>query len=67
MCYAALPGKPSQVSVKAGAAAASLNQSAHVVDGGSPITAYILQWRPDAQQKWDQTVVQATGKVLLLL
>ncbi|XP_031432712.1 neural cell adhesion molecule 2 isoform X2 [Clupea harengus] len=59
-----LPGKPSQVSVKAGAAAASLNQSAHVVDGGSPITAYILQWRPDAQQKWDQTVVQATDPLV---
>lgn len=60
---AAYPGKPTQVSVKEGAAAATFSLGLPVVDGGSPITGYILQWRQSAQQEWNQTVIQATGKV----
>ncbi|KAL2084473.1 hypothetical protein ACEWY4_019991 [Coilia grayii] len=58
------PGKPTQVSVKGGAAAATFSLGLPVVDGGSPITNYILQWRQDAQQEWNETVVEATDPLV---
>ncbi|XP_063055524.1 neural cell adhesion molecule 1 isoform X2 [Engraulis encrasicolus] len=58
------PGKPTQVSVKEGAAAATFSLGLPVVDGGSPITGYILQWRQSAQQEWNQTVIQATDPMV---
>ncbi|XP_041962471.1 neural cell adhesion molecule 1 isoform X1 [Alosa sapidissima] len=58
------PGKPSQVSVNPGAAAASFNLSKAVVDGGSTITAYILQWRQDPQQKWNEMVINSTDPLV---
>ncbi|XP_062394665.1 neural cell adhesion molecule 1 isoform X2 [Sardina pilchardus] len=59
-----LPGKPSQVSVNPGAAAATFNLSTAVMDGGSSITAYVLQWKQGSQQ-WNEMVINSTDPLVV--
>ncbi|XP_028837173.1 neural cell adhesion molecule 1 isoform X1 [Denticeps clupeoides] len=53
------PDKPTQVTVKPGAAAANFFLDVPVVNGGSNVTAYVLQWRQRPDQSWSEKVVLA--------
>ncbi|XP_061073385.1 neural cell adhesion molecule 1 isoform X2 [Conger conger] len=59
------PGSPSQINVSAGPASVHFHLDAPVVDGGTPITQYVLEWRQDGEPSWAQRDVQATEPLVL--
>ncbi|KAJ8332876.1 hypothetical protein SKAU_G00417720 [Synaphobranchus kaupii] len=59
------PGTPSQISVSPGPASAQFTLDAPLVDGGTPITHYALEWRKESESKWSQRVIQSTEPLVI--
>ncbi|KAG9335413.1 hypothetical protein JZ751_004735 [Albula glossodonta] len=60
-----LPGTPSQFRVIPGPASASIILEANLVDGGSPITQYILEWKQEDEENWSQATFQLNDSLVV--
>ncbi|KAB5513303.1 hypothetical protein PHYPO_G00249670 [Pangasianodon hypophthalmus] len=56
------PGVPTSFTIKPGSAAFHINLQS-VVNGGSPITQYIIQWRKESKDDWNETVIPFSGRL----
>ncbi|XP_035275664.1 neural cell adhesion molecule 1 isoform X1 [Anguilla anguilla] len=59
------PGAPSQIGVIPGPASARLSLDAPPVNGGTPITQYVLEWRKENEGNRSQRVVQSAEPLVL--
>ncbi|XP_045082181.1 neural cell adhesion molecule 1-like isoform X2 [Coregonus clupeaformis] len=59
------PGKASQVSGTPGPTSVHFTLGASLVDGGSPITNFILQWKTGSENNWQERVIQSTDPLVI--
>ncbi|KAG7469011.1 hypothetical protein MATL_G00124300 [Megalops atlanticus] len=59
------PGTPDRVSVSPGPTSAHFSLLAPLVDGGSPITQYTLQWRKEGEDSWSHRVIQSNDPLVI--
>ncbi|XP_045068759.1 neural cell adhesion molecule 1-like isoform X2 [Coregonus clupeaformis] len=59
------PGKASQVSGTPGPTSVHFTMGASLVDGGSPITNFILQWKTGSENNWQERVIQSTDPLVI--
>ncbi|XP_064161370.1 neural cell adhesion molecule 1 isoform X3 [Anguilla rostrata] len=59
------PGAPSQIGVSPGPASARLSLDAPPVNGGTPITQYVLEWRKENEGNRSRRVVQSAEPLVL--
>ncbi|KAJ8384469.1 hypothetical protein AAFF_G00204900 [Aldrovandia affinis] len=59
------PGTPSKISVSPGPSSAHFSLDRPLVDGGSPITQYVLQWRQEGERNWSQRVIHSTEPLVI--
>lgn len=51
------PAVPQYFTVSPGPTSAHITLHAPLLDGGSPITQYVVQWRKNQQDEWSQTTI----------
>ncbi|XP_055760164.1 neural cell adhesion molecule 1-like isoform X2 [Salvelinus fontinalis] len=59
------PGKASQVSGTPGPTSVHFTLGASLVDGGSPITHFTLQWKTGRENNWQERVIQSTDPLVI--
>ncbi|XP_021452467.1 neural cell adhesion molecule 1 isoform X3 [Oncorhynchus mykiss] len=59
------PGKASQVSGTPGPTSVHFTLGASLVDGGSPITHFTLQWKTGRDNNWEERVIQSTDPLVI--
>ncbi|XP_036394848.1 neural cell adhesion molecule 1 isoform X2 [Megalops cyprinoides] len=59
------PGTPDRVSVSPGPTSAHFSLYAPLVDGGSPIIQYTLQWRKEGEDSWSHRVIQSNDPLVI--
>ncbi|XP_026083386.1 neural cell adhesion molecule 1-like isoform X2 [Carassius auratus] len=59
------PGTPTKFSVAPGPSSSVLIQSPSVLDGGSSITQYILQWKKPSEDTWSESLVKPTDPLVI--
>ncbi|XP_014011400.1 neural cell adhesion molecule 1-A isoform X4 [Salmo salar] len=59
------PGKASQVSGTPGPTSVHFTLGASLVDGGSPITHFTLQWKTGRENNWQEKVIQSTDPLVI--
>uniref|UniRef100_A0A4W5P589 Neural cell adhesion molecule 3 n=1 Tax=Hucho hucho TaxID=62062 RepID=A0A4W5P589_9TELE len=59
------PGKASQVSGTPGPTSVLFTLGASLVDGGSPITHFTLQWKTGRENNWQERVIQSTDPLVI--
>ncbi|XP_020353399.1 neural cell adhesion molecule 1-like isoform X2 [Oncorhynchus kisutch] len=59
------PGKASQVSGTPGPTSVHFTLGASLVDGGSPITHFTLQWKTERENNWQERVIQSTDPLVI--
>ncbi|XP_029477691.2 neural cell adhesion molecule 1-like isoform X2 [Oncorhynchus nerka] len=59
------PGKASQVSGTPGPTSVHFTVGASMVDGGSPITHFTLQWKTGRENNWQERVIQSTDPLVI--
>lgn len=62
----ASPDVPTSFTVSPGPAAFHINLQKSVLDGGSPITQYMIQWRNESESNWQKAVIPFSGNFLNL-
>ncbi|XP_053467875.1 neural cell adhesion molecule 2 [Ictalurus furcatus] len=55
------PDVPTSFTVSPGPAAFHITLQKSVLDGGSPITQYMIQWRNESESNWQKTVIPFSG------
>ncbi|KAJ8289740.1 hypothetical protein GJAV_G00004760 [Gymnothorax javanicus] len=59
------PDTPPKIRVSAGPASAHVYLDGPLVDGGTPITHYVLEWRKPEETSWDQRIFQSAEPLVL--
>ncbi|XP_070993954.1 neural cell adhesion molecule 1 isoform X2 [Oncorhynchus clarkii lewisi] len=59
------PGKASQVIGTPGPTSVHFTLGASLVDGGSPITHFTLQWKTGRENNWQERVIQSTDPLVI--
>ncbi|XP_010883381.2 neural cell adhesion molecule 1 isoform X1 [Esox lucius] len=59
------PGKVCKVSAAPGPTSVHFTLGAPLVDGGSTITNFILQWRLESEQHWQDRLIQPTDPLVI--
>ncbi|KAJ8005355.1 hypothetical protein DPEC_G00145760 [Dallia pectoralis] len=59
------PGNVTQVSGTPGQTSVYFTLELPLVDGGSAITHFILQWKRESEEHWQQKVIQATDPLVI--
>ncbi|XP_018582435.2 neural cell adhesion molecule 1 isoform X1 [Scleropages formosus] len=59
------PDIPTNVTVTEGPSSVNFFLPTSLVDGGSPVTHYILQWKQKGDAKWSQNIIPSTEPVVI--
>ncbi|XP_049902461.1 neural cell adhesion molecule 1 isoform X1 [Epinephelus moara] len=59
------PGPPHYLSVSPGPTSVIFSLKTEPIDGGTPITSFVLQWRQSAAEQWKEIAVPTSGPLTL--
>ncbi|KAM4735571.1 neural cell adhesion molecule 1 [Anableps anableps] len=59
------PGPPHYLIVSPGPTSALFTLKTFPINGGTPIKSFVLQWRKNAMEKWEEVIVAATGDLAI--
>ncbi|XP_072250828.1 neural cell adhesion molecule 1 isoform X2 [Leuresthes tenuis] len=60
-----VPGPPHYLSVSPGPTSVFFSLKTLPISGGTPITSFVLQWKQNAAEQWERTIVPASDPLVI--